>query len=924
MRERHSLFIFLIILLIFAIPCELYSQENNTGRKLYTFEFTGEPLASALELIVGETDADLIYDPNIVEGIHIYERITSKPVNEILTQILRNSGLDYIILSSGTYVIVRSSMIASKYGSITGKISDAETGEPLPGAHIMLADASGGTSSNTTGHFNLNRMLTGEYEIIFSYLGYEPIRKKITILPDSDVRESIRLNPKQIDVNPIVVSAHRTLLPSGHIAEESVEPNSEWNTGGRSYDAIQSLNLFSGIQYGLPLTDMHLQGSRHGDHRIYLDNTPVYNPYSFGRLFSAFSPYSINRVTVEKAGFDVSSGSQIAGKINLNHDISNRNGENALLQIDPVNTNIRVNFSIPNSDDDQRFQFMTAFRSSFWNFYKDPTLSGTLSQWDTVDPITYNILLNNDGERIFQSENNESGISYYDLHIASRYEIDPYRKLSYSFYSGRNTVQTDLLAVDDQPDGNVYMFSRDSYKWNNLATQISYDWLTSPRLDIRLQTSFSSNELNHSYSMIDNETIQSTAGNLSQDALYAHLAANIDQGAEQLDNNQIRHFISRIDANYTFSPQFSINSGLQFDRVESRFNLTDFFYLPTISNYSSHFYSSYIKGNWVLGNDLKFTAGSRFSFLSPSGSFYPEPRFSIQYDRSESALGYWSLKLSGGIYRQFINQFEISSVGPSSLVPNFTIWSHDSSIEQPKAYHTNLSFLVEPSDATSINIDSYLKLNPISYITSYRNLMVGNEINRDGFDSFAEITDMYSYGIGVRIQQSFLQSRLKLLLGYDFSISGINMETQFGRVVPSPWNEPHRIKARLIGRLSGNISVTAKWQSIYGRSWAFRQAYYDFLLPHSIPAPGRYNFSNPEDDQLKPFHQVDISLIYTPDLGSLSIETRLDLINILNRRNTIDWNLFPVNTSSNGGQEYEIRERTLPGFNPSFSLKINF
>ncbi len=923
LQDHSNLFLVLIFWLMFTLfPADLMSQSRDNG--LYSFEFSGVTLALALEEIAGKTEADLIYDPAIVEGFNVYQRIREKTIPEILKQVLKDTGLDYIILSSGTFVVVKSSLIASSYGSLTGKVVDAQTGDPLPGATVMLADVSGGTSTNNAGLFNLNRMLTGRHEIIFSYIGYEPVRKEITIAPDQDVRESIRMQPRQFDVSPIVVTAHKPLLSFGHTNEETIDRLSDWNTGSRSPDAIQSMALFSGIQYGLPLTDLHLQGGQRGDHRIFLDGIPVYNPYSFGQLYSAFSPYSLDRVSVEKAGFGVESGSLIAGKIDMRHHISNRNNKRALLQVDPVNTNARIQLSNSNGDE-SRFHLMTAFRSTFWDWYQDPTLSGALQQWDLVDPLIYNILLNESGGRSFQSVNNASGISYYDFHLASRYEPDPYRTLSFSLYKGENRVETDLLASDKLAEETIYMFSRDSYNWENLATQLRYDWLASPRLNISFQASYSSNELNHSYTMFDNESIQSSADGLSETELFEHLSGVIETGREQRDSNLIRHFIGRMDLNYAFTPRFSLSSGLQSDRVESRFGLTDFFYLPTLNDYQSTFYSSYINGNWVFGSHMKFMAGSRFTILSPSGDIYAEPRMSIQYDQPESSLGYWSLKLSGGIYRQFINQFDITNVGPSSLVPGFTVWAHDSSFEQPKAYHTALSFLLEPGETTSLSIEKFLKIQPSSYITSYPNLMVGGgDVSRTGLDAFAEVTDMYSYGIGARFRQSLTEARLRLLLGYDFTVSRINMESQFGRMVPTPWNEPHRFQVRLTGRISANTRFAARWLGIYGRSWAFRQAYYDFMVPHNFPSAGHYDFTNPEHDRLSPFHQLDFSFIYTPNLGPVDLETRLDLINVLNRRNSIDWNLFPSGTGPDGEQQYEIRERTLPGFNPSVSLKINF
>jgi hypothetical protein len=54
----------------------------------------------------------------------------------------------------------------------------------------------------------------------------------------------------------------------------------------------------------------------------------------------------------------------------------------------------------------------------------------------------------------------------------------------------------------------------------------------------------------------------------------------------------------------------------------------------------------------------------------------------------------------------------------------------------------------------------------------------------------------------------------------------------------------------------------------------------------------------------------------------MDLELRADLINLLDRRNTIDWSLRP--TQPGNTESYEIKKRTMPGFNPSVSLQVKF
>lgn len=919
---RSHLAIGFLFLMVF--PHAMDAQ--NKDSELFSFEFKGEPLAEVLQTVARETGMDMVYDPQIVEGIYVYNRIQNQPAPDLLKSVLKESPLDFVILSSGTVVIVQPVRGSPAYGSYYGKVVDRQTGEPLPGTSVMLADASGGTSAGPSGSFSLNQLMSGSYKIIFSYVGYEPVYKTITIEPNQNHHEKIALTPKPVAFTPVLVTGHQPQIPTDGGHNPSISSNTEWEPAGRMQDAIRSLNLFSGVQYGLPMTDLHVQGGRQGEHRIMLDGVPVYNPYSFGQMFSAFSPYAINKIELHKAGYGVAKGSQIAGLIDLKQDVNSINRSRAIFQADPLSVNLRGDLYFPNihSDENSSLKIMAAGRSNYWNIYQEPNLNRTLIEWDNLDPLITSFLLDsNEDPSLYQPQEHNSDVRFYDVHLASSYEINSYNTISSSFYLGENFVNTDLLRqAPEQEELPEYLYANDEYQWNNFMGRLTYDLQISPRFDISTQVSFSSNELHHRYLIgtSNNPVIPETDG-AAQD-VYAsfQLAGTQNSIPNQLSNNSIKHFIVKNDGSYHFSPQFNLDAGLQLDVVNSLVDLSDLFYLPTESRQKSTFVSSYLNGNWRLGNYWKFNVGNRLTYINSSNRLYTEPRASIQYDHAATGegIGYWSAQIAGGLYRQFINQFEITNPGPTSLVPSLSIWSHAGSTEKPKAWHLSGSFRLKPSENTTLDVEGFYKWQPNTYTVSYNNLLEGSAVNRSSFQAFAETTEMTTLGAGVRLHQSLAASKLQLMLGYDYSFNRINLDTQFGRTLPTPWNEPHRFQIRSLWRVLPELTAVAKWQSIYGRAWGFRQAYYNFLLFQGQTEAGGFSFTSPEDDKLSPFHQLDVSLIYEPSLDFMDLKARIDLVNLFDRQNTIDWSLRPTGSDS----QYEIRGRNMPGFNPTLSIQI--
>jgi len=924
-----------IVLLILALflGAEVLSAQNPASTNTYSFEFRGETLSEALDRVTRTANIDLVYDPQLVRGFNVYQRIQNRPVPELLTQLLKEFQLDYLTLSSGTIVIVRSVAEGPFFGTLSGRITDSISGDPLPGATVYLADASGGTSTNRTGNFSLNRLMTGSHTIIFSYVGYEPVIKTIRIEPNQQVREQIRLKPKPVSTAPIVIEAHRPGI--SHKASQKLSGGGQGalQPAAVMRDPIRNLSFVPGVQYGLPMTALHLQGGQQTEHRILLDDIPVYNPFSIGQLFSSFSPYAIGSIELHRAGYGVEHGSQIAGVVNLRHD-HNHNSENSItLQGDLLSLNLKGDLAIPVGDG-KRLNLMTALRTNYWDIYQAPSLRNTLENWDVMDHMITKELGNIEGNPAFYTPYfHDSDVTFFDYHLSMNYQPDDYSTLTGTLYLGENRIETLLMnSLRAGFGGAPFIFSGDRHEWNNFAGGLRWDTMISPRLDLSVRGGYSSNRFNHAGTIgttYNPVLYLGSSRGFSMQAAFDSESASFTPLPTQIDGNSIRHGQISASATYSLNPSTSIEGGLQAERISSEVRISD-----DIENadeisvdQTSSLFSSYVMSRHRFGTHWMGEMGSRFTFSTQTDRVYAEPRASVQYDRMESSLRYWSVRVSGGLYRQFINEYRLTNTGATAIVPAFSVWSHADGSAIPKAWHLSGSWMVEPAENTTVVIDGYYKWQPVAQITSYSNIsevqQVGTAEERSRVSAFGETTDMRAAGGGVRLEQSLAGSKLNLQAGYDYSYSRVNMETQFGRTLPAPWNEPHRIQLRSIWHVHSAVSLVSKWQGIWGRAWAYRDAYYNFLSVNRPEMNPIIGFSRPENDRLPAFYQFDFSVVYRPVVGVADLEIRLDLINLLNRKNAVDQYLNPVLN----GEEligYETVYRTFPGFYPSVSVSAAF
>jgi hypothetical protein len=89
-----------------------------------------------------------------------------------------------------------SAFAQDKTFSIQGTITDAKTGNPMPGASVFCQNTTTGTISNNEGAFSL-RMANGGYDLVVSYTGYET--QVLRISNSSKEKDSLHIALKEED-----------------------------------------------------------------------------------------------------------------------------------------------------------------------------------------------------------------------------------------------------------------------------------------------------------------------------------------------------------------------------------------------------------------------------------------------------------------------------------------------------------------------------------------------------------------------------------------------------------------------------------------------------------------------------------------------------------------------------------------------------
>lgn len=108
-------------------------------------------------------------------------------------------------LLSLIFLVCVTGSVYAQSGSITGMVTDATTGESLPGVTILLEEISRGTATNIDGEYTINNVPAGTYTLKASFVGFTPFETTVTV-GSSSVQLDIQLSEDILGLDEVVVT----------------------------------------------------------------------------------------------------------------------------------------------------------------------------------------------------------------------------------------------------------------------------------------------------------------------------------------------------------------------------------------------------------------------------------------------------------------------------------------------------------------------------------------------------------------------------------------------------------------------------------------------------------------------------------------------------------------------------------------------
>jgi len=198
-------------------------------------------------------------------------------------------------------------------GKIAGRVTDAATGEPLPGVNVVIEGTTQGASSSVDGDYVVIGVRPGAYTVIASFIGFATQRQEgVHVSIDLTTTVNFQMGEAVIEGEEIVVIAEAPAVrmdltsSEARITAETIEKL-----------PVTELGQILDVQAGITMRDgIHIRGGRSSEIVFMVDGVPVTDSYD-GSVVIQLETDGIQELQVISGTFNAEFGNAMSGVINV-------------------------------------------------------------------------------------------------------------------------------------------------------------------------------------------------------------------------------------------------------------------------------------------------------------------------------------------------------------------------------------------------------------------------------------------------------------------------------------------------------------------------------------------------------------------------------------------------------------------------------
>jgi hypothetical protein len=332
-----------------------------------------------------------------------------------------------------TLVLILASfaMFAQEKFTLSGTISEGQSGETMIGVNILIPALQTGVVSNQYGFYSIT-LPKGIHQVTYTNLGFESYSQTIELKAAVTNNISLSQTTEMLDVVVLETDVEKTNIKTPQMSVTTLKANTIKRIPvvlGEA-DVLKAITLLPGVtKAGEGASGFNVRGGAADQNLVLLDEATLYNSSHLFGFFSVFNPDAIKDLTLYKGGIPARYGGRIASVLDIYQKDGNKRAFGATGGIGLLASRLLLEGPIVKN----KGSFLVGGRSSYAHLFIP-----------LVDP------------------GNENIAYFYDLNTKLSYDIDDQNKLFLSGYFGRDTF--DLGDVFGNTFGNTTL----NLRWNHL------------------------------------------------------------------------------------------------------------------------------------------------------------------------------------------------------------------------------------------------------------------------------------------------------------------------------------------------------------------------------------------------------------------------------------------------------------------------
>ncbi|SDX48668.1 Outer membrane receptor proteins, mostly Fe transport [Aequorivita viscosa] len=313
--------------------------------------------------------------------------------------------------------------------TLSGTISEEDTGETLMGVNIVVPELQTGTVTNQYGFYSIT-LPKGVYEVIYSTLGFTTERINVDLSNNIKRDFTMKTDSQSLDEVVIEANAEKLNIRSSQMSANTLSSSTikKIPVVLGEVDVIKALTLLPGVtSAGEGASGFNVRGGAADQNLILLDEATLYNSSHLFGFFSVFNPDAIKDLTLYKGGIPA----QYGGRISSVLDIYQKDGNNLNYQATGGIGLVASRLLLEGPIKKDVASFLVGGRSSYAHLF--------LPLFDN-DNIAY----------------------FYDLNTKVSYNLNENNRLFLSGYFGR-----DVFKISES-FGNTFGNTTINLRWNHL------------------------------------------------------------------------------------------------------------------------------------------------------------------------------------------------------------------------------------------------------------------------------------------------------------------------------------------------------------------------------------------------------------------------------------------------------------------------